>query len=935
MKTAPVLVVSSLFTLHCLADTGPYLFLDDHLIAKSSGLTRRVNHPVKHPEPVIYNPKFGVTQPFVTVLRDPDTRHLRMWYCRTNELWYTTSEDGIRWSNRRVSYPRKRGYGAAVIDDQGRDPDPARRYKLADWESTRELDDTPKDNGGMWIQFSPDNTNWTGVPGNPVLSSWPVGYGKYSEYACSDIIDAFYDPIHKRYAAAVKLFSGLPEDPWSKGTRIGDAPFTRRIIGMTFSSDFVHWEKPWRIIVPDERDQGDMEFYCLGGIHARGSLLIGFVRALRDELPCDPGGPPNGIGWTTLAWSRDGRTWTRDHETFLDRNRKSGTWDHAMTWASSCAQVGNELLIYYGGYARGHKIEPGKERQIGLARMPTDRYVSRDAGPNGGTLLTQPFELKGRTLTVNADIQGEMRVRILSESGKPIRGYGWSDCRTIRGDSLVHKVSWAGRLSGLPEGRVQLEFQLQDAKLYAFDVIGTESSKADGAVIEIGSRLEPLVDDRLLDRIDGARLQLNHPVLRENVFQFDAPWEGDASTYVTVFKDDNRYRMYYRGSSTSSGPREPAAAGWGTEEVTCMAESDDGIRWTRPKLGLFSWRGSKENNIVWMGDGSHCFCPFKDANSAAKPGEKYKALTALKPTRSFWTSGLFPLVSADGYRWRLLKDAPVISKGAFDSLNAVFWDGERQQYVCYVRDAPEGLRSVTRAVSKDFLNWTKPEMVSFPGAPKEGLYTSGVQLCPRAPHIYVGFPMRFWDKPKLVESHPYPGISDGLFMTSRDGVSFHRWPEAFLRPGPGERNWTQRSNMAALGLLELQPGEMSLYYSRHYCHRDNHLERVTIRTDGFVSVHADAAVGEMVTKPIAFKGRQLFLNYATSTAGWIQVELQSPNGKPIQGFALANCEKMVGDRITQSVEWNSSTNLAALAGQPVRLRFQLKDADLYSLRFGL
>ncbi len=209
-------------------------------------------------------------------------------------------------------------------------------------------------------------------------------------------------------------------------------------------------------------------------------------------------------------------------------------------------------------------------------------------------------------------------------------------------------------------------------------------------------------------------------------------------------------------------------------------------------------------------------------------------------------------------------------------------------------------------------------MVSFPGAP----------------HIYVGFPMQFCDKPKLVESHPSPGMSDGLFMTSRDGLSFRRWPEAFLRPGPDERNWTQRSNMAALGLLELQSGEISLYYSRHYSHPDSHLERATIRADGFVSIHADAEVGEVVTKPFSFKGRKLLLNCATSTVGSVQVEMQTASGKAIGSFTLADCKKLVGDRISQPVEWNTATNLASLVAQPVRLRFRLKDADLYSLQFG-
>jgi hypothetical protein len=470
MRTTAVVTSALLLALPALADTGPYLFVGEEWIARSSGLTRRVHQPTKLPQPVLDNKSFGVTQPFVTVLRDPDSGLLRIWYCRGPQLWTATSMDGVHWSEARVAYARTRGYGAAIIDDRGRDPDPMLRFKLADWESTPQLDDTEKDDGGMYITFSPDNAKWIRLPGNPVLPSWPDGYGKYAGHGVSDIIDAFYDPIHQRYAAAVKLFSGLPEDPWSRGTRLGTSPGTRRIVGMTFSPDFVHWEKPWRIIVPDERDQGDMEFYSLGGVHARGSLLIGFVRVLRDDLSCDPGGPPNGIGYTTLAWSRDGRTWTRDHETFIDRNPKAGTWDHAMAWGSSAIQIGDELFIFYGGYARGHKVEPGKERQIGLARMPVDRYVSRAAGANGGTLLTKPFALSGKRLVVNAQIRGELRVRLVHANGKPVRGFDWQDCRPIKGDSLSHNVSWGGQRSTLPDGACQFEFSLKSAQLYGFGI---------------------------------------------------------------------------------------------------------------------------------------------------------------------------------------------------------------------------------------------------------------------------------------------------------------------------------------------------------------------------------------------------------------------------------------------------------------------------------
>jgi hypothetical protein len=447
----------------------PYLFIDDHLIAESSGVVRTEHRPTKLPEPVLDSKTFGVTQPYMTVQSNLDSQaqgELRIWYCRGTEVWQALSNDGISWHTPTCAYPRARGYGAAVVDDLGRDSDPSRRYKLADWQFTRALGGTDRDDSGMYVQFSGDGIHWTQVPNNTVLPSWPEGSGHVEACGPSDIIEAFWDPLHGRYSAAVKLWAG-PQDPWSRATRAGEV-VTRRLVGMTCSSDFVTWVQPWRIFVPDEEDDGDMEFYGMGGVHARGDLLIGFVRVLRDDLPCDEGSSPDGIGYTVLGWSRDGVNWTRGREPFLDRGSEPGSWDHAMVWGSSALQRGNEVLIYYGGYARGHKIGRATERQIGLARLPVDRYVSRDAGPGGGRLVTSPIELEGPSLTVNAEVRGEMRVRIVDEAGAPISGCDWDDCRTIRGDSLEHRVDWAGTTPPVPEGPVRIEFQMRDTKVYGF-----------------------------------------------------------------------------------------------------------------------------------------------------------------------------------------------------------------------------------------------------------------------------------------------------------------------------------------------------------------------------------------------------------------------------------------------------------------------------------
>lgn len=438
--------------------------------------------------------------------------------------------------------------------------------------------------------------------------------------------------------------------------------------------------------------------------------------------------------------------------------------------------------------------------------------------------------------------------------------------------------------------------------------------------IGVGSRLEPLWDDHLIEKMDGVRLMLHNPVVREKVFSFDAPWEGDSSAYVTVLHDGEKYRMYYRGSSATEN----------RPEVTCVAESADGIRFTRPNLGIHEFNGSKQNNIVWMVQGGHAFSPFKDSNPNARPDELYKAVAPMNAAGR--GNALFAYTSPDGYHWKQVGDKPVITEGGFDSHNVACWDTERGEYVSYFRGW-RGVRDILRSTSKDFVTWTKPEWLVYTGAPSEHLYTNAIIQYPRAPHIYVGFPKRFLEGRKVVESHPVPGASDGVFMSSRDGLNFYRWPEAFMRPGTDPKNWTDRNIMAAWGIFELTPGEVSIYYSQHYRHPTAHMVRATVRTDGFVSVNAGYGGGEFVTKPLTFEGKELVINYSTSAPGQVQVEVQDASGQAFPGFTLDDCPPIYGDEIERVVEWKGGSDLSSLAGKPIKLRVRMKDADLYSVRF--
>ena len=138
--------------------------------------------------------------------------------------------------------------------------------------------------------------------------------------------------------------------------------------------------------------------------------------------------------------------------------------------------------------------------------------------------------------------------------------------------------------------------------------------------------------------------------------------------------------------------------------------------------------------------------------------------------------------------------------------------------------------------------------------------------------------------------------------------------------------------MAALGVVPTGDDEMSIYYSQHYAQPSHHIVRCTLRTDGFVSVNGPYSGGRLVTKPFTFSGDQLLMNYSTGAGGGLRVELQDGEGKPIDGYTLDDCPKIVGDKIDGPITWKEA-DVAALKGHPVRLCVELHDADLYSFQF--
>ncbi|HJN10812.1 MAG TPA: hypothetical protein QF564_19150 [Pirellulaceae bacterium] len=441
--------------------------------------------------------------------------------------------------------------------------------------------------------------------------------------------------------------------------------------------------------------------------------------------------------------------------------------------------------------------------------------------------------------------------------------------------------------------------------------------------IDIGGRRELFVDDALIDQTDGdLELKLQRPQPAEVVLTTDKPWEGNTSAYYTVFHDKaaGLYRMYYRGSHFNTDTKKVAHP-----EVTCYAESKDGINWSKPELGLFEFGGSKNNNIVWSGIGTHCFAVFKDANPACAADARYKAISRGRPIGK---KGLYAFQSPDGIHWSLIKGEPVITEGYFDSQNLAFWDVHSKIYREYHRTFVNGVRAIMTGTSDDFVNWTNPKLLDYGDAPNEHLYTNAVQRYERAPHMLIGFPTRYLPR--------QASRVEPVFMASRDGLNFKRWPAAVVPEDAPEDRSGNRSNYMTWGMVQL-PGndrEFSVYATEaYYTGPDSRVRRFTYRVDGFVSAKGGPQGGSLTTKPIRFRGKQLEVNFATHGKGQVRVELQDANGKVIPGFEATKCLPLTGDATAQTVQWNTKAVLASWSDEAIRIKFKVTDGDLYSYRF--
>lgn len=528
-------------------------------------------------------------------------------------------------------------------------------------------------------------------------------------------------------------------------------------------------------------------------------------------------------------------------------------------------------------------------------------------------------------------------------------------------------------------------------------VMGFKAFAAETSV-DIGSELQLMWDDALVDTSrTTAQLVSHRPEFAGTVLTFDKPWEGSACDYFNILEDEDAqgrlYRMYYlawhfgRMPGTSPGPGETAFA---PHVRVCMLTSRDGLAWERPNLGRFSFRGSKDNNILFDETAPKPgtrppvkwdnFFVFKDSRPGCPRAERYKALALDYRTGDkgvLLADGLGCWISSNAvdfvYGWRTGLDPRCGISG--DTLNVAFWNEKKGVYELFGRgghatakgadrEGTMGTRDVQRTWSKDFRTWDRPKQIEFEGDVEDcGLYTNCVEPYPRKPGTLVGFPTRYVERlggwtdnynhlPDLearkyrISTYPkrWVGdirygktITDCIFMFARDGGKFRRIDEAYLRPGPEHgRNWQYGDCYPARGLIET-PGrrgddpEYSQFVSvGHWSDGGKDLDRYAIRVDGFCSYRAKYNNRKpylLTTKRVTFSGEEMRINFSTSARGGLYVTIRNEAGRSI------TTDEIFGDAIDRPVGFRDG-KVADFAGKPVTIEFRMSDADLYSFRFG-
>ncbi|MCZ6680672.1 MAG: hypothetical protein O7E52_25860 [Candidatus Poribacteria bacterium] len=504
------------------------------------------------------------------------------------------------------------------------------------------------------------------------------------------------------------------------------------------------------------------------------------------------------------------------------------------------------------------------------------------------------------------------------------------------------------------------------------------------AMIDIGKRKQLFFDDYLIESLTNAKQGLNPAVKVDDnpILQPERPWEGNYMRPIKVIFDETAqtFKMWYTASTTTvrleNGVPVPGGpAGLGTESrgnVMCLATSDDGVHWERPSLGLVAFEGSTDNNILPERENRPTAPDFQDLHEK-DAGKRYKALRMTGGTQ---TRGMqYDLFySPDALDWTPYEGNPVIDTGQeLGRWAGRFqgWDPIRQTYYVTMEAShhwrgPYGKRLVGRAESPDMIHWTEPEIILVPDEndfPDTEFYSMPVIAYEG---VYVGLLWIF--RTTNVTHHPE-------VVFSRDGFHFQRnYREPFI-PRGGARADFDSSSVYAQDII-VHGNRILTYYIGTNSRSpeialelgDKSTEGIGLaisRLDGFVSLdggkgwvvtdrsedelqhipgerqifNVPASFSQMVTRPFGFSGSRLHLNASMAPIaagpgpGEVRVEILRANHKKLPGLTFDDADPITTSSLAHVVSWNGSSDVSALAGESIKLRFYFKNAKLYSFQF--
>jgi len=436
---------------------------------------------------------------------------------------------------------------------------------------------------------------------------------------------------------------------------------------------------------------------------------------------------------------------------------------------------------------------------------------------------------------------------------------------------------------------------------------------------------ELFLDDHLVAAKNGVTRNY-HPFKKHPgnpVIVSDQPWEGGMIRVNSVLPNEGGegYRMWYSCWTVAKDPDKGHAL---------YALSRDGLQWEKPKLGLIPWKvtGSKENNII--GGGGWVLHTPEDPD----PARRYKSVGG-KGSEYYFKS------SPDGIQWETLSKAPIFKAG--DTCR-VMWDPLTGKYrgLAKVNVTVSGMRrrAVGYSEGTGFESWPAMRLIMAPDdfddrwARPGSVQRTHFYLCPVVAYqnMYIGFLAVF--RAEDDEGYFHGPIFVEL-VTSRDGVHWLREEgdrPPILECGPAP-SWDH--GMVSVASLLMVGDELRLYYSGYdgfhdYLPFHAAIGLATLRKDGFASLDGGDNPGTVTTKRLQGLRGKLRVN-CEAGAGLLQVEVLDADGGVLPGYKRMECNEPRGDGVDQVVTWHEHEELPA-GDAPMRLRFHLKNASLYSFK---